>query len=312
MSSEPNPSAPFDEPRRRTITLDPSRGPGLVSALDFGDPSRPIDVVFFHANGFNALTYRSVLGPLSKQLRILAVDQRGHGQTTLTAKVEGRRSWDDHRYDDIAVLDALAKEPGFKPVVLSGHSMGSTVALYAAEARPALVRSVVMFDPVIMDKRTQFIGSLPWVGPDHWAKSPLAQGALRRRSVFDDRAAVLAAYTGRGAFKTWPAESLADYVEGGFVDRSDGKVELACAPAWEASNFSAMANRPWPILAKVQRPVRIFQAEHGSTCRVGPHEDFVKTNRRGVLNISTVPGTTHFLPLERPDLVRQALAEAAA
>ncbi|MEY3259502.1 MAG: hypothetical protein RIT46_331 [Pseudomonadota bacterium] len=172
MSSEPNPSAPFDEPRRRTITLDPSRGPGLVSALDFGDPSRPIDVVFFHANGFNALTYRSVLGPLSKQLRILAVDQRGHGQTTLTAKVEGRRSWDDHRYDDIAVLDALAKEPGFKPVVLSGHSMGSTVALYAAEARPALVRSVVMFDPVIMDKRTQFIGSLPWVGPDHWAKSP--------------------------------------------------------------------------------------------------------------------------------------------
>ena len=312
MSSEPNPSAPFDEPRRRTITLDPSRGPGLVSALDFGDPSRPIDVVFFHANGFNALTYRSVLGPLSKQLRILAVDQRGHGQTTLTAKVEGRRSWDDHRYDDIAVLDALAKEPGFKPVVLSGHSMGSTVALYAAEARPALVRSVVMFDPVIMDKRTQFIGSLPWVGPDHWAKSPLAQGALRRRSVFDDRAAVLAAYTGRGAFKTWPAESLADYVEGGFVDRSDGKVELACAPAWEASNFSAMANRPWPILAKVQSPVRIFQAEHGSTCRVGPHEDFVKTNRRGVLNISTVPGTTHFLPLERPDLVRQALAEAAA
>ena len=312
MSSEPNPSAPFAEPRRRTITLDPSRGPGLVSALDFGDPSRPIDVVFFHANGFNALTYRSVLGPLSKQLRILAVDQRGHGQTTLTAKVEGRRSWDDHRYDDIAVLDALAKEPGFKPVVLSGHSMGSTVALYAAEARPALVRSVVMFDPVIMDKRTQFIGSLPWVGPDHWAKSPLAQGALRRRSVFDDRAAVLAAYTGRGAFKTWPAESLADYVEGGFVDRSDGKVELACAPAWEASNFSAMANRPWLILAKVQRPVRIFQAEHGSTCRVGAHEDFVKTNRRGVLNISTVPGTTHFLPLERPDLVRQALVEAAA
>jgi pimeloyl-ACP methyl ester carboxylesterase len=30
------------------------------------------------------------------------------------------------------------------------------------------------------------------------------------------------------------------------------------------------------------------------------------------LNISTVPGTTHFLPLERPDLVRQALADAAA
>jgi pimeloyl-ACP methyl ester carboxylesterase len=30
------------------------------------------------------------------------------------------------------------------------------------------------------------------------------------------------------------------------------------------------------------------------------------------LSISMVPGTTHFLPIERPDLVRQALAEAAA
>ena len=312
MPFESSSSVPFAAPRRRTLSLDASRGPGLVSALDFGDPTRPIDVVFFHANGFNALTYRSVLGPLSQSLRILAVDQRGHGQTGLQTKIEGRRSWDDHRYDDIAVLDALAKEPGFRPVVLSGHSMGSTMALYAAQARPNLVRSVVMFDPVIMDRRTQFIGSLPWVGPDYWAKSPFAQGALRRRAVFDDRAAVLAAYTGRGAFKTWPAESLADYIEGGFVDRPDGTVELACAPAWEASNFSAMANRPWPILSSVKRPVKIFQAEHGSTCRVGAHEDFIKTNRRGVLSISMVPGTTHFLPIERPDLVRQALAEAAA
>ena len=30
---------------------------GRVAALDFGDPDRPIDVIFLHATGFNARTY---------------------------------------------------------------------------------------------------------------------------------------------------------------------------------------------------------------------------------------------------------------
>ena len=36
-----------------------------MSLLDFGDPKRPVDLVFIHANGFNALTYRTLLAPLS-------------------------------------------------------------------------------------------------------------------------------------------------------------------------------------------------------------------------------------------------------
>ncbi len=32
--------------------------------LEFGDAGTPIDLVFLHANGFNALTYRMMLEPL--------------------------------------------------------------------------------------------------------------------------------------------------------------------------------------------------------------------------------------------------------
>ena len=35
-------------------------------------------------------------------------------------------------------------------------------------------------------------------------------------------------------------------------------------------------------------------------------------DRHGRLRIETVPGTTHFLPMERPDLVQAGLREAIA
>src|SRR5687768_14473986 len=67
----------------------PGRG-GTVEALELGPAGRPYDVVFSHANGFNALTYRTILAPLAADLRILAYDLRGHGASTLPAVSAGR------------------------------------------------------------------------------------------------------------------------------------------------------------------------------------------------------------------------------
>ena len=135
---------------------------------------------------------------------------------------------------------------------------------------------------------------------------PIVQGALRRRSSFQSREAALAAYRGRGAFRTWPDEVLADYVADGFHPRADGQVELTCSPAWEASNFAAQGADPWRALRHLRAPGRIFRAEHGSTCRGGGN-----FARRAGASFELVPGTTHFLPMERPELVREALLEAA-
>lgn len=297
-------AAIFHEPRRRFIAIDSRAGAGEISALDFGPQDRPYDLIFLHANGFNALTYRSVLGPLAAGLRILAIDQRGHGESRLKAKPEGRRSWKDFRDDLVALLDALDQPP----VVLSGHSMGGTVSLLAAAVRPEKVSSLVLFDPVVMPPLVAAYAHAPWTSGRLWKQMPIAQGALRRRAVFDSRDLALKAYKGRGAFKTWPETVVADYVAGGFVDRPDGKVELACSPQWEASNFAAQGHNPWAALRKVAAPIRILKADKGSTC-LGSVRD-LKRRARG-LRIETVPGSTHFLPMERPDLIRDALLDAA-
>ena len=119
--------------QRRTIEVETPTGKGQVALVEFGDPARPVDVVFSHANGFNAYTYRSILDPLAADLRVVAYDLRGHGRTTLPVPTEARPDWWDLCDDLLAVMDALALE---KPVVLAGHSFGATVSLMAAQRRP--------------------------------------------------------------------------------------------------------------------------------------------------------------------------------
>jgi pimeloyl-ACP methyl ester carboxylesterase len=288
------------EPKQHFIPIDTADGAGEASVLEWGPAGRPVDIVFSHANGFNALTYRTLFAPLAAQgLRILAMDQRGHGYARLPAVTEGRTSWTGLADDLIAVLDAM----DVKGAVLAGHSMGGTISLFATHRRPDLARSLALFDPVIMATEM-----LERARGGQLLDSPLAQGALRRRAVFADRAAVIASYTGKGAFKTWPAEMLADYVEAGFRPTASGEVELACAPAWEASNFSTHTHDPWSAFAETRCPIRILKAEIGSTCSAseGP------LTADGRIRIETIPGTSHFLPMEVPERVRMVLRELAA
>ncbi|NGM51523.1 alpha/beta hydrolase [Caulobacter sp. 602-2] len=298
-------AAVFREPKRRFIAIDSPAGDGEMAALDFGPASRAVDVVFVHANGFNAQTYRALLAPLSAGLRVLAVDQRGHGDSRLAADPDGRRSWLDLRDDLLALLRALDQAP----VVLAGHSMGATVSLLAAAQAPGKVSSVVLLDPVIMPRLVALYAKAPWTSGRLWKRMPIAQAASRRREVFDSREAAFAAYRGRGAFKTWPETMLADYVGGGFKDRPDGKVELACTPAWEASNYAAQGHDPWRAVSQFRGPVRILAAETGSTCRIGDGAAFARRGK--AVRIETLAGTSHFLPMERPDLVREAILDAA-
>ena len=95
-------------------------------------------------------------------------------------------------------------------------------------------------------------------------------------------------------------------MQGGFRDLPGGAVELACAPVWEASNYAAQAHDSWGALAAYTGPVRILAAETGSTCREPPGFDIEALPPK--ISLTRVPGTTHFLPMERPDLVTNALA----
>lgn len=286
------------EPRAASVDVETPYGPGEMAYLDFGDPNRPVDAVFLHANGFNARAYRSILAPLADRWRILAPDQRGHGATRLSIEREDRTSWIDMKDDLLAFMAAMK----LGRVALGGHSMGGTASLLASAEAPERVRALALFDPVILPAGAH-------IRPMGDAIStPLAHGALRRRRVFPSRQAAADAYRGRGAFRTWTEEMLADYVAAGFKDLPDGTVELACTPEWEVSNYVNQAHNSWAAFERSVCPIRILRAETGSPGRLD--EGLDRLAATGRIRLETVPDTTHFLPMERPDLVREAMIEA--
>lgn len=285
--------AAHSAPARRRAVAVPG---GEIAVLEFGPADRPLDVLFLHATGFNAGTYAGVLGPLGESLRVLAIDQRGHGRTTLPAEPWSIDAWTGYRDDVLALLDALGETPG----AIGGHSMGATVGLLAAAERPDAAGRLVLFDPVVMTPER-----LAMAGPEGLKSSPLAVGAARRRSTFPDREAAFQAYLGRGAFRTWPEAALRDYLVDGLLEGDDGQVHLACRPEWEASTFAAHFHDTLGAFRSLTIPCRVLRAGIGSTCHLEAHEAEVL---RGGTTLETIPDTTHFLPIERPDLAREALA----
>jgi pimeloyl-ACP methyl ester carboxylesterase len=287
-----------DEPRVRRLRL-PGRS-GEVAALEFGPQHRPIDIVFSHANSFNARAYRTILAPLGDALRVLAIDLRGHGRTTLPTVAEGRMGWADMRED----LNVLLESLDLKGVVLSGHSLGGATSLMAAAEAPARVRSLVLFEPVIL--KPELIAQAM---KGELVQGRMVEGAARRRAVFADRETAFKAYHGRSGFKSWSDDMLSDYLADGLLERADGEVELACTPDWEACSYRAQANDVWGAICRSACPVRVFRAEQHSTCSLD--EAAAEAIDPARIRVTTIPGTTHFLPMERPELVQEALRAAA-
>ncbi|HEY1415910.1 MAG TPA: alpha/beta hydrolase [Caulobacteraceae bacterium] len=238
---------------------------------------------------------------MAERYRILAIDQRGHGSTTLPTLIENRTGWDDFRDDLLALLTVLEVQSA----VLAGHSMGGASCLGAAARAPERIRRLLLLDPVIPPR--DMIDSVRLGGRPH---SPLIEGARRRRAEFTSRSAAFEAYRRRSAFAGWPDDMLADYVADGFHDLPNSHARLACEPAWEASTYLAQANDPWSDFAAARCPIEILKAEHDSTCRTEGLEGPLTAS--GQITLEIVPGGSHFLPMERPELATERLARALA
>lgn len=274
--------------------------------VDLGPGDRAPDIVFLHANGFCGAAYRAMLRPLTDEgLRILAPDLRGHGANAAPAPEIGRHaSWRLYRDDVIAFIENHVGGPA----LLAGHSMGATTALLVSAKRRDLVSGLVLCEPVLGPWSFHAMAAISTVRRSLQKRFPLSQGALKRRRSFASRQEAFDSYKGRGAFKTWDEEALRGYVECGFRDAGDGRVELACAPEWEAANFVAQGHDPWTAARRSKAPARVLLGAKGSTCPAS--SAWRLDHLANVVSMERVPGTTHFLPMERGDLVRAALGQA--
>jgi pimeloyl-ACP methyl ester carboxylesterase len=104
--------------------------------VEAGNPNGPA-VLLIHGYTDSSFSYSRVIPLLDERYRILAIDQRGHGETD---KPENGYEMRDFAADAAAFLDAM----GIKSATIVGHSMGSFVAMQKALDHPAKVDRLVL------------------------------------------------------------------------------------------------------------------------------------------------------------------------
>lgn len=117
-------------PARAQLDLDGRR----LSYLDFGGLGQPLLALHGHLD--EGLMWSGLAAALAPRWRVIAPDQRGHGESDRAADY----SRDGYICDLVALLEHL--DAG--PVVALGHSLGGLNAYQLAARHPELVRALIV------------------------------------------------------------------------------------------------------------------------------------------------------------------------
>jgi pimeloyl-ACP methyl ester carboxylesterase len=235
-----------------------------------------------HATGLCGAMYQLLADHLLDGFRVVALDFRGHGDSTGSPDMDLR--WDRMAEDVIAVTERIG--PG--PIHAFGHSMGGAALLLAERNVPESFASMFLFEPIIF--------------PDDFStegQNVMGDAARRRRVDFESRAEVLYRYASRPPFNQVHAGFVAGYVDNGFAEQPDGKVRLKCLPEVEAQVFENGREVKLSAVEHLTTPVAVAVGhdEPGSNpARMGP--PLAEALARGTLIRYDHIG--HFGPLQDP------------
>ena len=207
--------------------------------LDWGGDGPPLLVL--HGLASSAHWYDLVAPLLRDQFRVVAPDQRGHGQTTSAASGYDWRTLAD---DLAGLLDQLGIDQAF----VMGHSWGGHVASNFAAFHPGRVKRLVMIDGGFFDGR--FFPEPTWEGFSQ---------RLRPRNVSGDREEFLDRLRTQMA-EFWNPE-IERIVQTMVYEDEEGLIQDILRPEHQAQVVRAMWDDPCSeTLPQVQCPALIVPA----------------------------------------------------
>jgi len=219
-----------------------------VAVHDLGGPTGPdVTVLLFsHATGLHGRVWEPMAAQLADQYRCFAIDYRGHGVSETPSGAS--LAWSHIGDDALAVLESDFIGP--QQVVHGiGHSMGGAALVLAAARRPGMIRSLWLYEPVLVP---------PGALPPSDEPNPMAEGAERRRASFPSYDDAIFNYASKPPLNELHPAALRAYVMGGFDSQSDGTVRLRCSPATEAAVFRGAADSgAWEAWATLIEPAAI-------------------------------------------------------
>ena len=257
------------QPAEKFVTINGLR----IHYLEWGNPDKP-PMILLHGIGRIARTFDHIAPHFAKNYRVLAVDMRGHGDSSWDPK--GAYLVEDYVKD----VEALARELRLRNIVIWGNSTGGRVAQVFAGMHPELVTAVISED----------------VGPER--PREIAEGMTARLKQEDERgwASEEELYTQvRKSSPRTAEEILRTYVRYGSKHRPDGRIIWKRDPAI-GNGF--VPTELWRFVREIKAPVIYVLGGRSTIVPTETQEQLKKALPR--VQIATVAGTGHYPSEEKP------------
>ena len=252
-------------------------------------------LVFSHANGFPAGTYRMLFDVWKAAgHQVHAVEKFGHDPARPPTS-----NWPGLRDELVALIEDVATEPVF----LVGHSLGGWCSVLAAAKRPDLVKGIVLIDSPLMGpwlagaiRLTKPTPIFKRFSPGHVSKG--------RRQHWPSAQAAHDHFAAKKIFARWHPQVLSDYIACGIepdtataVDANKGH-RLSFKRDIETRIYNTLPHHI-PSLLRTH-PLRCDLAFIGGTESVEVRQLGMRhTERLTRGRVSWIAGS-HLFPFERP------------
>lgn len=268
----------------------------IIRVRQHGNPAGP-RLVMSHGNGLAINAYLPFWGKLRDRYELILFDFRNHGENPLHGP--SGHAMDHFVADMELVLTTVHHELGRKPVAGVFHSLSALTAIHHALEHHDRWRALVLFDPPIYPRHGH-----PLANVQQSDKDSLAARARRRTERYrdpDDFARQLASIP---AFKRWLPEAHGLFAHATLkFHQQSGDWVLACPRELEARVFEENRDPSlWLRLAQVKTPVKLVCGDPhmegaGAPALIGK----AIAEETPSIEYEAIPGTTHFLQIERPN-----------
>ena len=260
--------------------------------LEWGSPDN-LSVLMFHAVGMCSQIWNNTARDLARDYHVFSFDLRGHGDTEHSG---GGYTFEQIGEDVASVIQTM----GLEGSIGVGHSAGGMSMLIADSLAPGIISKGVLVDTRVGDS------PMAMLSPEE--QKLRKQRTLQKRSIWESREVMHAAYRDRRAFKTWTDEVFADYIEGNTRLLDDGRVELKCKPAVEEEFYE---NRRSLDTSQVLRGlggeyILLVGAYKGAQTTQDAAVQHLTRETRG-FQLKELGAGSHFVPMEHPALVLQEI-----
>ena len=218
-------------------------------------------VIFVHGWTCDDSSWKSQVPVVSKEYRVLTLDLPGHGRSG--SPTSGKFSMDLFA----RAVEAVRAEAKVDRAILVGHSMGTPVIRLYALLYPQRVSALVLVDGLVQ---------MPGSGGGFAAPAMTGEAGRRTREVMV-----------RGMFSAATSQPLREHILKMMLGAPEATAAGAMAATWDSSQW-----RSDPVKVPV---LGIYADQSGLANRSGMKQIYP------TLEYHEIPGTGHFLMMEKPD-----------